>query len=168
MFSHPPGDMSKRMRWCSFHVGIWRDRRGDTGKRQELQGFHPQLFLALLHLSQTRCLWPRVGGLMCKGLNRLPWWLSGKEFACNCRRPRFHPWVGKIFWRRESLPTPVFLPGESHGQRSLGGLQSLGSQRVGQDRATHTFTFSIGGASQRYFLHLEKSRNTNLNPDHAC
>ena len=37
-----------------------------------------------------------------------------------------------------------------------------------QDRATHTFTFSIGGASQRYFLHLEKPRNTNLNPDHAC
>ena len=31
----------------------------------------------------------------------------------------FDPWVGKIPWRREWLPTPVFLPGESHGQRSL-------------------------------------------------
>ena len=31
------------------------------------------------------------------------------------------PWVGKIPWRREWLPTPVFLPGESHGQRSLAG-----------------------------------------------
>jgi len=30
-------------------------------------------------------------------------------------------WVGKILWRRERLPTPVFLPGESHGQRSLVG-----------------------------------------------
>ena len=29
------------------------------------------------------------------------------------------PWVGKIPWRREWLPTPVFLPGEFHGQRSL-------------------------------------------------
>ena len=31
----------------------------------------------------------------------------------------FNPWVGKIPWRREQLPTPVFWPGELHGQRSL-------------------------------------------------
>ena len=30
-------------------------------------------------------------------------------------RPRFDPWVGKIPWRRERLPTPVFWPGEFHG-----------------------------------------------------
>ena len=34
---------------------------------------------------------------------------------------RFDPWVGKIPWRRKWQPTPVFLPGESHGQRSLAG-----------------------------------------------
>ena len=33
----------------------------------------------------------------------------------------FGPWIGKIPWRREWLPTPVFLPIESHGQRSLAG-----------------------------------------------
>ena len=33
----------------------------------------------------------------------------------------FHPWVGKIPWRRKWQPTPVFLPGASHGQRSLKG-----------------------------------------------
>ena len=33
----------------------------------------------------------------------------------------FFPWVGKIPWRREWLPTPVFLPGEFHGQRNLTG-----------------------------------------------
>jgi len=38
-----------------------------------------------------------------------------------CRRPRFDSWVGKIPRRREWQPTPVFLPGESHGQRSLAG-----------------------------------------------
>ena len=32
----------------------------------------------------------------------------------------FSPWIGKIPWRREELPTLVFLPGESYGQRSLG------------------------------------------------
>ena len=34
---------------------------------------------------------------------------------------RFDPWVWKIPWRRDWLPTPVFLPGEFHGQRSLEG-----------------------------------------------
>ena len=33
----------------------------------------------------------------------------------------FDPWVGKIPWRRAWQPTPVLLPGESHGQRSLVG-----------------------------------------------
>ena len=44
--------------------------------------------------------------------------------ACQCRRHkrcRFDPWVGKIPWRTAWQPTPVFLPGESHGQRSLAG-----------------------------------------------
>ena len=36
-------------------------------------------------------------------------------------RPGFNPWVGKIPWRRKWQPTPVFLPGESHGRRSLVG-----------------------------------------------
>ena len=56
----------------------------------------------------------------------------GKESACNardhikCRRPGFSPWVGKIPWWRTWKPTPVFLPGEFHGQRSLAGYSPLG------------------------------------------
>ena len=49
---------------------------------------------------------------------------SGKEPDCQCwryKRPGFDPWVGKIPWRRAWQPLPVFLPGESHGQRSLMG-----------------------------------------------
>ena len=49
---------------------------------------------------------------------------SGKEPTCQCRRHKregFDPWIGKIAWRRAWQPTPVFLPGESHGQRSLVG-----------------------------------------------
>ena len=49
----------------------------------------------------------------------LPWWLSGKESACQCRRCRFNHWVRKIPWRRKWQPKPVFLPGKFHGQRSL-------------------------------------------------
>ena len=44
-----------------------------------------------------------------------------KESACNAQRTQFFPWAGKISWRREWLPKPVFLPEESHGQRSLAG-----------------------------------------------
>ena len=54
----------------------------------------------------------------------LPRWLSGKESACQCRGPRFNPWVRKIPCRRKWQPTPVFLPGESHGQRSLVGYRT--------------------------------------------
>ena len=42
---------------------------------------------------------------------------EGKESACNAG----DPWVRKIPWRREWQPTPVFLPGKPHGQRSLAG-----------------------------------------------
>jgi len=51
----------------------------------------------------------------------LPRWVSGKESACHCRRHEFDPWLRKIPWRREWQPTPVTLPGKSHGQRSLVG-----------------------------------------------
>ena len=42
------------------------------------------------------------------------------------RRLAFDPWVGKILWRRKWQPTPVFLPGEFHGQRSLVGHSPWG------------------------------------------
>ena len=54
-------------------------------------------------------------------LHVLPRWLRGKDSACQCRILRFDPWVGKTPWRTGRLPTPVFLPGEFHGQRSLVG-----------------------------------------------
>ena len=65
--------------------------------------------------TQVSCIWGFPGGA------------SGKEPACQCRRHRrcrFNPWVGKIPWRRAWQPTPVFLPGESRGQRSLVGYSS--------------------------------------------
>ena len=48
-------------------------------------------------------------------------WLSCKASSCQCRRRGFNPWVGKIPCRREWQPTPVFLPEDSHEQRSLEG-----------------------------------------------
>ena len=54
---------------------------------------------------------------------------SGKEHLCQGRKWKtrgFDPWVRKIPWRRTRQPTPAFLPGESHGQRSLVGYSPRG------------------------------------------
>ena len=54
---------------------------------------------------------------------------TDKEPACQLSRRercRFDPWVGKVPWRRAWQPTPVFLPGEPHGQRSPAGYSPWG------------------------------------------
>ena len=60
---------------------------------------------------------------------RLPWWLSGKESACSAgvaRDTGSIPGSGRFPWRSAWQPTPVFLSGESHGQRSLAGYSPWG------------------------------------------
>ena len=62
---------------------------------------------------------------------------SCKESNCRCRRCNrkgFHHSMGKIPWRRKWQPTPVFLPGKSHGQRSTAG--PWGCKTVGHDLVT--------------------------------
>ena len=64
---------------------------------------------------------------------------SGKEPACQCRRHKrggFDPWVGKIPWRKAWQPTPVFLPRESHRQRSLEGYCPWGHKESDTTEAT--------------------------------
>jgi len=51
---------------------------------------------------------------------------KSKESACDTGKHRFDLWIRKIPWRREWQPTLVFLPGESHGQRSLVGYNPWG------------------------------------------
>ena len=82
--------------------------------------------------SGAGCLLLEMGKVsICEGF---PGGTSGKEAAGQCRRSKrlgFDPWVGMIPWRAQQ-PTPIFLPGESHGQRSL-GVQSIGLHRVRHD-----------------------------------
>ena len=59
---------------------------------------------------------------ICDGLL---WQLSGKESTCNTG-DGFNPWVGKIPWKSKWQPTPAFLPGKFHGQRSLAGYSLWG------------------------------------------
>ena len=80
----------------------------------------------------------------------LPCWLRGKESTCQCRRCRFDPWVSKSPWRRKWQSTLVFLPGKSHGQRSLVGYGSWDHKRVGYDLVT----------KHRPCLYLDKVQKT--------
>ena len=66
----------------------------------------------------------------------LYWGLNGKASACQCRRCGFDPWVRKIPWRRKWQSTLVFLPGNSHGQRSLLGYSPWDCKNVGHNLVT--------------------------------
>ena len=61
---------------------------------------------------------------------------SGKEPTCQCRRCGFDSWARKTPWRRAWQPTPVFLPGESHGQRSLAGYSPWGCKESDRTEVT--------------------------------
>ena len=60
------------------------------------------------------------------------------------RRREFNPWVGKIPWRLKWQPTPVFLPGKPHGQRSLAGYSPWDLKELDTtEQLTHTFTYFL-------------------------
>ena len=66
-------------------------------------------------------------------LGAFPGDANGKESACQCRRHKrcgFDSWVRKISWKREWLPTPVFLPRESHGQSGLASYSTMGHKEL--------------------------------------
>ena len=106
-------------------VNICRVMLNKTGERGHLFLAHEFLWDALncspLHILVDFALLYMILGF--------PDGTSGEEHTCQCRRlkrHRFNPWVRNIPWRRAWQPTPVFLPLESHGQRSLTGYSPWG------------------------------------------
>ena len=74
------------------------------------------------------------------------------------KRCGFNPWVGKIPWRRKWQPTPEFLPGKSHGQRSLVGSSPWGrteSHMAGWLSTAHT---AFRGAHTVFRIHVGRTR----------
>ena len=69
--------------------------------------------------------------------------------AGDIKRHAFDPWVRKNPWRREWLPTPVFLPKESHGQRSLAGYSPWGRE---QSDPNEQLTLSVRSTSNKLGL----------------
>ena len=70
-----------------------------------------------------------------------PQWPKGWRICLQCRRPRFDPWVEKIPWRRKWQPTPVFLPGKSHGQRRLTGYSPWGHKESDTTERAQVHTY---------------------------
>ena len=62
---------------------------------------------------------------------------DGNKICLQCGRPRFNCWVGKIPWRRKWHSTPVLLPGESHGGRSLVGCSPWGHKELDTTERCH-------------------------------
>ena len=80
--------------------------------------------------------------MMLISLLGLSWWLSGKESAFSAGDTSLIL-VGKIPWRRKWKPTPIFLPGNSYGQRNLAGYSPCNRKRVRHDLATKQQKISL-------------------------
>ena len=78
---------------------------------------------------------------------RLPRWHSDKESTCQCWRPRSDPWNRKILWKRKWQPTPVFLPGRSHEQRSLVGYSLWDHKELDMTERLSTHTHILRSSS---------------------
>ena len=125
-----------------------KPKNTEVGNLSLLQGIFPtqELNQGLLHCRQILYQLSYQGSPgSCQNWIKLqdtwdiPGGASGKESACQCWRCKsrgFHPRVTKIFWRRKWQPTPVFLPGESHGQRSLAGYSTWGCKELDTTEVT--------------------------------
>ena len=85
---------------------------------------------------------------------------SHKEHTCQCKRHKRHgfsPWVEKIPWSRKWQPTPVFLPGESYGQRSLLGCSPWGHKASDMTDATEHSQPSHLSSQARGWTHVSSS-----------
>ena len=106
----------------------------------------PRKSVILLNSVFPKLIWPynyklvfhrtHFGKCYCRHIFGLPCWLSGKEYACQCRRCGFNLWVRKIPWRRKWQPASVFSLGKSHGQRRLAGYSPLSHKRIRHDCVT--------------------------------
>ena len=87
-------------------------------------------------------------------------WLRWQRIRLQCRRPGFDPWVGKTPWRRAWQPTLVFLPGESHGQRSLVGYSPWGHRE--SDMTEQLSIIAQGKNIKFHFVPTDKSRTPTI------
>ena len=97
------------LKWLLTSLNGWKRQR----KKKEKQGYD---FVICENYMKFKSHCPLIEFYWNASLG-LPWWLSWQRISLQCGSPGFSPWVGKIPWRREKQPTPVFWPGNStvHG-----------------------------------------------------
>ena len=122
---------------------------GTTGLRGSCLDLIPGILTWPVMSSEWQASHPIPGSLNCFLERSFPGGISGKNPPANAvdiKRCGFDPWVEKIPWRSAWQPTPVFLPGKSHGHRNLASYSPMGLQRVG---------YSISGL---YWTHREYTK----------
>ena len=112
--------------------GIGGRRRRGRQRMRWLDGIIDSMAMSLSELRELVMdgeAWCAVIHGVAKSRTRLSDWTElnwTERIFLQCRRPGFYPWVGQIPWRRDWLPTPVFLPGEFYGLRSLANYSPEG------------------------------------------
>ena len=148
----------------SLPVSLGRSLQSCFPGHQHLFSCHgPILFILLFTISllprsaqQSGVNIPKFSDVLALFIGMYYYWASlvaeKVKSLLYCGRPRFDTWVGKIPWRRKWQPTPVLLPGKSHGRRSLVGSMEL--QRVRHDWGTSlSFPFP-------YYLYFKLNSHT--------
>ena len=132
---------------------------------------HTQSILGTLTTQQI------LTGFMTAYTHNLPGGTRGKEPACPCRRHkrhRFDPRLRKIPRRREWQSTPIFLPGESHGQRTLVGYSPQSHKESDRTESTWHTSMHTHLYIDRYYstiptiLDLSLLSNARHELDHIC
>ena len=143
-----------------FKVWPYSSGQNPTPHKKTLLSF-PFLFQSKqesAHLDTGILTFERIGRcfkVVILNILGFPRGLDGKESTCNAGDPGFDPWVRKIPWRREWQPTPLFLPGEYHGQTSVR------SQRIRHNWMTKILNISVTGqkiSPCNYWCHRETSK----------
>ena len=140
-------------KWASLHH-VWASPVAQTVKRlpemRETRAHHVWApWTCYFSSLNDLVIWPR--NRLCQALMQLyhtsmawfSWWLSRLRIRLQCRRLGFDPWVGKIPWKKEWQPTPVCLPGESHGERSLVGYSPRGGKELDTTEGPDWSTFIV-------------------------
>ena len=122
---------------CNSLSQLLRALQGKSPSESQIEAKHYQSPASPWTSSQVSCLQGEGRRRHFTLSKAIPSQLSWQKICLQCRRPGFDSWARKIPWRREWQPIPVFLPGESHGQRSLVGCGPQGRKESDTTERLH-------------------------------